>query len=215
MATVSFSRGVPLLTLLLLFSSRVETQTLEDDDIPQSPEEAVEQCEKGPWKAVYSNIKNDLKHWAKNGISLELMNATIANYSLVGKGHYKAPAFLIQDGKPYVIGNMSLLEKTGHHAGLITAHAVLIKRLTQRFGDKIPNVEFVVGTSDEPSVRLDFTKGYPIPPVFRSVVSTCLHAAWLGWSAVCKHGDVRDAWQIWPGSALMNHAHYAHYAHNA
>ena len=89
-----------------------------------------------------------------------------------------------QRGTPYIITDSALIATTAHHVYLIAAHLQLFLELSKTFGPLIPDVEFVVGTADEPTVLLRNYGGSS------SSSNTALPPPILRFCKSDSHGDV-------------------------
>mmetsp|Transcript_11697 Transcript_11697/g.25086 ORF Transcript_11697/g.25086 Transcript_11697/m.25086 type:complete len:439 (-) Transcript_11697:325-1641(-) len=124
-------------------------------------------CKDDSLQNLYKTIDDDLQHWVQKGISQELMDHALRQLTCSRLGQ-KAVGILFDDGVPYILSNTSRMAILGHHAGLFTAHFKYFEALGRRFGSSIPNVEFIIGTADEPSVKLHTIEhGQAVPPLLR------------------------------------------------
>ncbi|KAG2487165.1 hypothetical protein HYH03_014147 [Edaphochlamys debaryana] len=95
--------------------------------------------------------------------------------------HYAKSAWWIRGvgiafvgGKPFITTDTSVWNHILHYKLLVVAHLALFEALSKTFGAAIPDVEFFVSTTDEPSVLLgaeedERKKSKPpgVPPVIR------------------------------------------------
>ncbi|GAX81868.1 hypothetical protein CEUSTIGMA_g9296.t1, partial [Chlamydomonas eustigma] len=123
-------------------------------------------CLKKSHEDLYNQIDDDLRPW-QSGISTSLMDRTLQDHTATTWGE-KAIGILFKEGRPFILSNMSQIHALGHHGGLITAHLKFFEALGGAYGDTIPDVEFVFGTADTPSIRLDkIREGEDPPPILR------------------------------------------------
>ncbi|PNH05443.1 KDEL motif-containing protein 1 [Tetrabaena socialis] len=116
-------------------------------------QEAAAYCSAGNFTALYQAIEADLRPWRDSGIPPQLMDSMLErfrDYPMRSKGVGVA----FKGGVPFIITDPAGFEKVGHHKRLIAAHLALFSALSATFGAAIPDVEFLVGTADEPTVRL-------------------------------------------------------------
>eukprot|EP00798_Chlamydomonas_sp_ICE-L_P002552 gene2552-4126_t len=121
-------------------------------------------CEK--FDDLYTAIDDDLSLWKENGISRKLLDATSAKYTTLGNN--KGITLGFAAGKAYVVGGTPH-KGMSHHAGLVFTYVQVMKELELLFGASIPDVEFVIATSDKPMVKLDPEASSTVqyPPVMR------------------------------------------------
>eukprot|EP00195_Chlamydomonas_chlamydogama_P008851 CAMPEP_0202897950 /NCGR_PEP_ID=MMETSP1392-20130828/6577_1 /ASSEMBLY_ACC=CAM_ASM_000868 /TAXON_ID=225041 /ORGANISM="Chlamydomonas chlamydogama, Strain SAG 11-48b" /LENGTH=391 /DNA_ID=CAMNT_0049583727 /DNA_START=248 /DNA_END=1424 /DNA_ORIENTATION=- len=103
----------------------------------------------------------------QQGIDHGLMQSAINQYST--KSSNKGIALAFYNGTAYVV-EADLGPGLGHHANIIFTYMQVMVELEEVFGSLIPDVEFVIATSDRPMV-LKHGPQQPPPPVFRFCTS--------------------------------------------
>lgn len=116
------------------------------------PEQMLSYC--AQFDDLYGAIHHDLRLWRDVGIPKAAVDKSIATFSMSGKN--KGVALAFSGGRAYVIEpiSSSILNGANHHAQLILVYLMVMLGLERRFGKHIPDVEFVLATSDRPMVML-------------------------------------------------------------
>ncbi|GAX76169.1 hypothetical protein CEUSTIGMA_g3613.t1 [Chlamydomonas eustigma] len=131
--------------------------------------EALSFCQS--FEGLYEGITNDLRHWP-HGIDRVTMDQSINKFTT--RGANKGIALAFMSGIAYVVeATLSADVPVGHHAGIFFTYMQVIFELQRLFGDMIPDVEFVIASSDRPMVSIRGPQ--PYPPVFR-FCSSDVHA---------------------------------------
>ena len=98
---------------------------------------------------------------------------------------HRGVGILFERGVPHLLTNLTSGSMLSHQLMLVTAHLRLFEALGRVFGSSLPDVEFVLGFSDEPSVRLDEVTLQDKPcPVLRWGCHTGGDMTWEVWEGV-------------------------------
>ncbi|EFJ50005.1 hypothetical protein VOLCADRAFT_89377 [Volvox carteri f. nagariensis] len=114
---------------------------------------------------LYDGIGADLRLWNNSeGISREALNLAISRYTT--RGQQKGMALAFYDGVPYVVDEPKLTG-LGHHVNILFTYMLVMLDLARQYGNQIPDIEFVIASSDRPLVLTAAQQPGPIPPVMR------------------------------------------------
>ncbi|KAG1677240.1 hypothetical protein FOA52_013439 [Chlamydomonas sp. UWO 241] len=123
--------------------------------------EALAYCKKFEGN-LFDGIDSDLSAWP-NGIERAAMSASIMKFTTRGKN--KGIALAFRGGVAYVV-EAQLVGPVGHHATIYFQYMEVMVELQRLFGKLIPDVEFVIASSDRPMVSRNATPAERLP-VFR------------------------------------------------
>ena len=116
---------------LLLLALPVFTREAQVDTVSRlSADDAQRKCSR--FAALYSNIDADLSRWKEAGISLKLMQRTIAMHTAAGTKGQKGFAAGFWNGKAYLLGRPDMT-KVGHHATLHVVYMRMLQHLERSF----------------------------------------------------------------------------------
>ncbi|GLI70499.1 hypothetical protein VaNZ11_015405 [Volvox africanus] len=114
---------------------------------------------------LYDGIREDLRRWNDTtGISREALDLAINRYTT--KGGQKGMTLAFYGGVPYLIDEPKL-EGLGHHVNILFTYMLVMLDLARQYGSQIPNMEFVIASSDRPLVLAADQRPGLIPPVMR------------------------------------------------
>ncbi|GLC45641.1 hypothetical protein PLESTB_001789300 [Pleodorina starrii] len=114
---------------------------------------------------LYDGIEVDLRHWNDSrGISREAVDAAIGRYTT--RGGQKGMALAFYGGVPYLIDEPKLAG-LGHHVNILFTYMLVMLDLARQYGKLIPDLEFVIASSDRPLVLTAAQQPGLIPPVMR------------------------------------------------
>lgn len=113
---------------------------------------------------LYHGITADLRHWKDTGISREAVDLATARYTT--RGGQKGVTLAFYGGVPYIIDEPKL-HGLGHHCNILFTYMLVMMDLTRQYGKLIPDLEFVVASSDRPLVLTQAQQPGLIPPVMR------------------------------------------------
>ena len=115
-------------------SADIATEALAPRSIPSAA--TGEECEQ--YSPLYAAIDQDLSLWARDGISLELMQHTIAHKTtrILGKQGFAAAW---HGGKVYIVDEPTLGSVLRQHAGLFSIYIRMLLHLEKMYGHLIPD----------------------------------------------------------------------------
>ncbi|GFR44984.1 hypothetical protein Agub_g6258, partial [Astrephomene gubernaculifera] len=117
----------------------------------------------------YDGIPQDLRHWNNSdGITREALDLASARYTT--HGAQKGVTLAFYGGVAYVLEEPKLTG-LGHHINILFTYMLVMLDLQRQYGQQIPDMEFVIASSDRPLVLIstaakEYGKGL-IPPVMR------------------------------------------------
>lgn len=127
-------------------------------------QDMVKYCKSLP--DLYGGISEDLRHWKGSGITKEAYQLSAESFTTFG-GSKAGVALAFYGGKAYVVDRVRL-QGLGHQVNVLFTYMLVMLDLQRQFGELIPDVEFVLASSDRPMVLLsEIKKGQPIPPLLR------------------------------------------------
>ncbi len=113
---------------------------------------------------LYDGITADLRHWKDTGISREAVDLATARYTT--RGGQKGVTLAFYGGTPYIIDEPKL-HGLGHHCNILFTYMLVMMDLARQYGKLIPDLEFVLASSDRPLVLTQAQQPGLIPPVMR------------------------------------------------